>query len=475
MNPHQQEILRAIQASNGPTSLGDLLQTVSSAISRRTLQRHLSQLTADGLLERVGLTSATAYVLTNSGRQSARATQPRDQPVQSRDHLEWESAIIREDPEEYASTTQTLRDQVRKPLQKRKPVSYRREFLDAYEPNITRYLNETLCRRLYTVGQSEHMAAMPPGAYARQVLDRLLIDLSWNSSRLEGNTYSLLETDHLLKIGKLGDHERIREAQMILNHKAAIEFLVETPMELSYNNYTLFNLHAILTEGLLSNPASEGKLRTIPVGIGSTVYHPVNLPAVIEECFALILHKVAQIEEPLEKAFFLMVHLPYLQPFEDGNKRTSRLIANLPLIQNNLSPLSFTDVPVRDYVDGILGVYELNRVDLLRDVFVTAYEHSANRYASIRHQIGEPDAFWVQYRTEIKERVRDVVVRQLSKLEAADYLRRWAFREITASDREKFVEVVEEQLLVLDEGNMARMRLRPSEFAAWWPGWQQSD
>jgi Fic family protein len=162
-----------------------------------------------------------------------------------------------------------------------------------------------------------------------------------------------------------------------LNHKAAIEFIVDAPMTLGYNRYTFFNLHAILTEGLLSNPASEGRLLTIPVGIGGTVYHPENTPVVIDECFDSILQKVDLIEEPLEKAFFLMVHLPYLQPFEDGNKRTSRLIANLPLIQSNLSLLSFIDTPTRDYVDGILTVYELNRVELLRDVFAAAYEKSA--------------------------------------------------------------------------------------------------
>ena len=314
---------------------------------------------------------------------------------------------------------------------------------------------------------------MEPGTYARQVLDRLLIDLAWNSSRLEGNTYSLLETDHLLKLGKLRDIDRVREAQMILNHKAAIEFLVGAPMELDYNNYTLFNLHAILTEGLLTNAASESKLRAIPVGISGTVYQPVNTPAVIEECFRIIFQKVAMIKEPLEQCFFLMVHLPYLQPFEDGKKRSSRLIANLPLIQNNLSPLSFIDMPTRDYVDGILAVYELNRVDLLRDVFANAYEHSASRYASIRHEIRVPNPLWLQYRTDIKEQVRDVVVRQLGKLAAADHLRQWARQEVNASDRYKVVELIEEQLLLLNEGNIARMRLHPSEYTAWRPNWQK--
>ncbi|MFT4642165.1 MAG: Fic family protein [Verrucomicrobiales bacterium] len=455
------------------------------------MQRHLGALTQQGFLDRIGQTRSTVYALTELGMQALQEQSERVQRMASLakpakhkvvytvDRSLTEGLVVREDAEEFqvGSESLAIRDQIRQPQQKRKPVGYRREFLEAYEPNVTSYLPEKLVSHLYDVGQSEHMAGLPPGTYARQVMDRLLIDLSWNSSRLEGNTYSLLETDHLLKLGKTEDLARLLEAQMILNHKAAIEFIVDAPMTLGYNRYTFFNLHAILTEGLLSNPASEGRLLTIPVGIGGTVYHPENTPVVIDECFDSILQKVDLIEEPLEKAFFLMVHLPYLQPFEDGNKRTSRLIANLPLIQSNLSLLSFIDTPTRDYVDGILTVYELNRVELLRDVFAAAYEKSAGRYASIRHEMGDPDPFWLRYREEIKERVREVVVAGIGKLEAAVHLRKWARTEVTASNRARFIELVEEQLveeqlLVLNEGNMVRMRLRPSEFEAWLPNWQ---
>jgi Fic family protein len=315
------------------------------------------------------------------------------------------------------------------------------------------------------------MAAMPPGTYARQVLDRLIIDLTWNSSRLEGSTYSLLETDRLLILGKALDPNRAVEAQMILNHKAAIEFLVEEPNELGFNRYTMLNLHAILTDGLLKNPNSEGALRTIPVGVGGTVYHPTNNPALIEECFDLILKKASAIKDPLECSFFLMVHLPYLQPFEDGNKRTSRLSANFPLIQKNMAPLSFVDVSLRDYTDGILTVYELNRVELLRDVFAHAYERSAGRYAAVGQEMGDPDPVSVRYRMEIKDRIREVVVQRMDKLTAAAALRRWANQNITASDRAHFIEITEGRLLGLRDGNIARVRVRPSEFAAWWPVW----
>lgn len=93
-----------------------------------------------------------------------------------------------------------------------------------------------------------------------------------------------------------------------------------------------------------------------------------------------------------------MIHLPYLQPFEDVNKRVSRLAASIPLIRQNLSPISFVDVPARDYIDGLLGVYELNQIDLLRDVFVWAYERSSAQYAVVKQSLGEPDPFRLRYR-----------------------------------------------------------------------------
>ena len=120
------------------------------------------------------------------------------------------------------------------------------------------------------------------------------------------------------------------------------------------------------------------------MGIGGTPYHPLEIPQLIDEFFRKILETATAIEDPFEQAFFAMVQLPYLQPFEDVNKRVSRLAANLPLIRDNLCPLSFIDVPERDYVDGILGVYEPNRTELLRDVFCWAYERSCARYSAVR-------------------------------------------------------------------------------------------
>jgi len=364
-----------------------------------------------------------------------------------------------------------IKQAVRSPIQDRQPVGYQRELLNAYRPNESFYLPEKTRQHLMKLGRSPE-DDLPAGTYVQQIFNRLLIDLSWNSSRLEGNTYSLLETERLLELGESAEGKDAREAQMILNHKAAIELLVEQAADIGFNRYTILNLHALLSDNLLPDPQACGRLRIRAVGIGGTVYHPLEVPQLIDECFQQVLDTATAINDPFEQAFFAMVHLPYLQAFEDVNKRVSRLSVNIPLIRLNLSPLSFVDVPERAYIDGILGVYELNRVELLRDVFVRAYERSCARYSAVRQSLGEPDPFRLRYRTQIYEFVSAVVQGLMTKREAIRWIAKGSDKKISIEDKARFVEVVETELSSLHEGNIARYRIRPSEYEAWQETWR---
>ena len=366
---------------------------------------------------------------------------------------------------------EAVKQAIRAPIHKRQPVAYQRAFLDDYRPNVTCYLPAQTRQRLLDVGRPPG-GERPAGTYARTIYSRLLIDLSWNSSRLEGNTYSLLETERLLELGEAAEGKEAREAQMILNHKAAIELLVDQADEIGFNRYTILNLHTLLADNLLADPQAIGRLRRIPVGIGGTVYHPLEVPQLIEECFEQILDTAAAITDPFEQSFFALVHLAYLQGFEDVNKRVSRLAANIPLIRGNLCPLSFVDVPERAYIDGVLAVYELNRVELLRDVFVWAYGRSSARYSTVRQSLGEPDPFRLRYRALIAEVVAAVVRTGMGKKAATALTRQTAAEQVPAADQARFVEVAETELMNLHEGNIARYRLRPAEFQAWRQHWR---
>jgi hypothetical protein len=369
-----------------------------------------------------------------------------------------------------SAEAKAIREAVRAPIQERRPVGYQRDFLDGYRPNVTYYLPAETRQRLLEMGRPPN-GERPAGTYARTIYSRLLIDLSWNSSRLEGNTYSLLETERLLELGEAAEGKDALEAQMIVNHKAAIELLVDQADEIGFNRYTILNLHALLADNLLADPQAGGRLRRIPVGIDGTVYHPLEVPQLIDECFEIILDTAAAIADPFEKAFFALVHLAYLQCFEDVNKRVSRLAANIPMIRGNLCPLSFVDVPERAYIDGVLGVYELNRVELLRDVFVWAYERSSARYSAVRQSLGEPDPFRLRYRALVAELVAAVVRAGMDK-EAATALARQRAAELPPADQARFVEVVETEIMSLHEGNIARYRLRQAEYHAWRQGWR---
>lgn len=356
------------------------------------------------------------------------------------------------------------RNLVRRSLSERSPIGYDRAFLDAYRPNETWYLARPLRERLHELGRTR-FAARPAGTYARDIMSRLLIDLSWASSRLEGNTYTRLDTQQLIEFGRVAEGKDARETQMILNHKQAIEFLIDGAEDIKFNAFTFFNLHALLSENLLADPGASGRVRERIVDISGTTYHPLAIPQQIEELFRLILEVAEAIRDPFEQAFFLLVHIPYLQPFEDVNKRVSRLGANIPFFKANLCPLSFVDVPERAYVEATLGVYELRSIELLRDVFAWAYERSCLRYRVVAGALPEPDPLRLRYREALREIVATII---RGKLAADDpTVERLSHALVPEAERAQFAKIALEELNRLHEGNIARYRIKLSEFNAW--------
>ena len=451
----------AIRAHADGASLDQLERGLKGTVLRRTLQHRLKYLIAK---DRVTMSGERRWARYHS--------KPADAKM-----LLGGAGRIDEQGDLFVPVSEKgaeIQKYVRRPYRTRKPVGYDRKFLDGYRPNVTAYLSAAERAHLRKIG-TQQAGQMAAGTYAKQILNRLLIDLSWNSSRLEGNTYSLLDTKRLIDFGLVAESKDQREAQMILNHKDAIEFLVSEAGEIGFNRYTILNLHGMLANNLLDEPNAAGRLRHIGVGIEMSAFHPLESPQIIEECFDQILATAAAIKDPFEQSFFSMVQLPYLQPFDDVNKRVSRLAANIPLIRANLSPLAFADVPKQIYTEAVLGVYELKKVDLIKDVFIWAYERSASRYAAVRQSLGEPDPFQFRYRSALREAVAEVVRKAMSRKRALAHLKNWSEGKVEAADREQFREIAENQLVSLHEGNFARYQIRPSEFAAWQKSWNTDD
>ena len=423
-------------------------------INRRTLQRRLQKLIQAKRLTAQGESTAWLYkpALAQAGESAGLAS------------AAWVGTAEAELYVNVSPEGARVRDLVRLPLMHRRPVGYRREFLEAYQPGQTFYLSASWRSQLHEMGRTA-ANERPAGTYARDILSRLLVDLSWASSKLEGNTYSRLDTQNLIELGQIATGKDAIETQMILNHKAAIEMLIENADEVGFDAFTFKNLHAVLSQDLMRDPQASGRLRRRSVEISGTVFHPAALPQVIEDGFEQLLNKAAAIPDPFEQAFFLMVQLPYLQPFEDVNKPVSRIGANISLFKNNLCPLSFIDVPERAYVEGTLGVYELNEVDLLRDVFVWAYERSCQRYLAITQTMVEPDPLKIKYREALIQAVQAVVKGLLQP--TPEVMAKVASGIVSGADHAAFMLMLTDALRQLHEGSIARYRLRRSEYAAW--------
>ena len=357
-----------------------------------------------------------------------------------------------------------VRAHLANPYNRRKPASYDKGFIDRYVPGRSFYLGATDRQRLRDAG-TPTMEPLPAGTYALRVLERLLVDLSWASSRMEGNTYSILETERLIRFGEEASGRDRREAVMILNHKEAIQYVVDNLDTIAITRPDITNIHALLADGLLADPSMAGRLRRMPVGITHSSYRPLGDQFEIQEEFAILVEKAAAITDPFEQSFFLLVHIPYLQAFDDINKRTSRVASNIPLLKADLAPMSFLTMDDGDYIDGLIGIYELNNVALLRDAYMDAYIASAENYRVLRAEIETPAKAALVYREFVREAVRCCVL-DWKAFHSARVAAMAAEAGIPEADRSQVVNYIGQEFRGLHEGNVIRYRLGPDDLEA---------
>ena len=362
-----------------------------------------------------------------------------------------------------------LLSQLQRPTHLRHPVCYNRELLTNYAPNETAYLSHHGRRLLEQAGRKVRgQVQLPAGTYARKILERLLIDLSFNSSRLEGNTYTLLDTERLIGAGEAAPEKSFEERTMILNHKEAIQYLVEQAAGIPPSPFLIRNLHYALTQDLLPNPGAPGAIRNIPVNIGQSVYAPSAVPQVLRECLELICKKAAQIDDPYEESFFLLVHLSYLQAFEDGNKRTARLASNLPLVKDNLCPNAYADIPRDAYTHAILALYELNELGPLAEAYQFTYRRSALRYDVVIQTTARPDEFRLEHRALRKAALGEIIKQNLRRGEVDAFVSRWlSTQDVPTEDRPLLLLHIKQDLEAINAGRLVGIDVTDSQFKRW--------
>ncbi len=208
-------------------------------------------------------------------------------------------------------------------------------------------------------------------------LERLAIDLSWKSSQIEGNTYSLLETEKLLKEKETASGKTKDEAVMLLNHKEALDFLIEFPDYFNEISVTkIENIHSILIKEL----GVTKNLRIRKIGISGTNYKPLDNEFQIREALEDLCKLINSKENIFEKTILALVIISYIQPFMDGNKRTARIVSNSILMNYNFCPLSFRTVDSIDYKKAMLIFYEQNNISAFKKIFIDQFEFAVNTY-----------------------------------------------------------------------------------------------
>ena len=223
---------------------------------------------------------------------------------------------------------------------------------------------------------SKNISQLSEQEYLKEI-ERLAIDLSWKSSQIEGNTYSLLETERLLKEKQTAAGKTKDEAVMLLNHKDAIDFIVENPdylKELSIRRIEA--IHSLLTKELGINR----NLRSRRVGITGTNYRPLDNEFQIREAFNDMCDLINYKDNIFEKALIALVLISYIQGFIDGNKRTARITSNAILIANHYCPISFRTVDSIDYKKAMLVFYERNNITAFKRIFIDQFEFAVKTY-----------------------------------------------------------------------------------------------
>lgn len=425
-------VLHALRQQNAPVSLSELMRQLGDEFAERSVRRWLSEMVEDNLVDKIGQKRSTHY---------RAITKP-----------------------SFSSASDEIIERVKQPLFSRSPTSYHYSWIDEYEPNKTKYIADNVLSELHRAGKIND-EPQPAGTFAYQIYNRLLIDISYNSSRLEGNTYSLLETQQLIIEGKRAQDKLDEEAIMILNHKEAIRYLIDNANRIKVDTDTIFTLHFLLSDGLVPSQFS-GKVRDYGVRISGSVCIPLENPKLLLEQLHVISEKARLINDPFEASFFLLVHLAYLQAFVDVNKRTSRLSANIPLIQTNLIPLSFNDIQKEDYITAMIAVYEFNRTEPLVDLYVQSYLKTCELYSTTFDALG-CDQVRVRYRQERRTIIRDIIVNKLYGNEMDEYVVNQAKSIVKKDELEQFIQDIYEDINDITPARIVGMGISKQQLLAW--------
>lgn len=345
INKRQQNILDFIGSKEAVGNQGILayLEVKGEPLSRKTLVRELKSLVERGFLEKQGKGRSVVYRL--------KTAHPLLAPVDADIYF--------------------LQDvDVRAP----KPIRF--DF-DTFSKSEGLLSESELAELSRLNGEYHERVKKLSPALLQKEFERITIELSWKSSKLEGNTYSLLDTEALILEHREAEGHDKKEAVMILNHKKALDYILANREKFkTISLRTIEDVHRLLVEGLEVNHG----IRTRAVGITGTAYRPLDNAHQIREALEKVSAVINTTQGVWSKAFLSLLFIAYIQPFEDGNKRTSRLLANACLISHDVCPMSFRSIDEAEYKKAVILFYELHNASLLKKLFLEQWRFAVENY-----------------------------------------------------------------------------------------------
>ncbi len=339
----QQNIINFIK-NKDRVSNSEILDFLKDSVERTTLQRDLNYLQEQGLVLRTGSGRSTVYAISDINRIFL--------PVNIKEYFEI-PYLKREVKESFNYEILTiLGNDIFTIEEKQRLEQLQKDFIK----NFSKYDSQTLINKEF---------------------ERIMIEFSWKSSVIEGNTYSLLGTEALIKNNVIGKGKTKEETQMILNHKDIFNEAIQNKERFRKLNYSdIEYIHSVLTKKL----GISKNIRNGSVGITGTNYKPLNNSYQIEEVAREMVDLINEKESFFEKAFLISILVAYIQIFEDGNKRTSRMISNAILLAHNSIPLSYRIVDTEEYIKAMVLFYEINNVSYFKQIFIDQFEDAVNNY-----------------------------------------------------------------------------------------------
>ena len=432
------------------------IKTGISGVPDRTLRRWLGELVREGVIERSGTRKGTHY------RWKPTAQNERPQPAVAKGTDT--SGSTTQIELVFSPESEQLLKRIDAPIYTRPPATYSDEWVASYIPNQSNYLTAEQRAQLHAHGKRSPLYGQA-GTYIEKIYNRLLIDLSYNSARLEGNTYTLADTEHLVIQGVSAQGKLDAERIMILNHKEAIRYLAKNVRSLTPNEETIRTLHYLLSDSLVA-PGMAGQIRSDSIGVTGTTYAPLEGRERLTQLLNRVLDTARRIADPFEQSFFLLGHIAYLQAFVDVNKRTARLASIIPLITQDYVPQSFVDVNKDDYLKATIVFYELTDVRPLAELYCWAYGRSCLHFDTSVQVVGF-DEIAALYRPLRRALVAELVRSLVPPAEVMSLIESRITDQIQPQHRDKFKQDVLAELDHLDISRMGGLGITREQLEAW--------